>query len=106
MVLFHALDNNYVDNNYSKRPVDVISLFLMNIKSYFKVLTEDEVEERDLKARQASRKEIRLSEQVSSQVIDLVEAKFNEPIIIDDEDKIGDIARCAFDDKDRERQTP
>jgi len=45
----------------------------MNIKSYFKVLTEDDIEQHELKAKQVFRKGQRLTEQVASKVIDLVE---------------------------------
>jgi hypothetical protein len=71
----------------------------MNIKSYFKVLTEDDIEQHELKAKQVFRKEQRLIEQVASKVIDLVESNINSPIIIidDDKDNIGDVVRRAFD---------
>ena len=69
----------------------------MNIKSYFKVLTEDDIEQFELKAKQVFRKEQRLTEQVASKVIDLVELNINSPIIIIDDasgkdaDNIGDV---------------
>ena len=71
----------------------------MNIKSYFKVLTEDDIEQFELKAKQVFRKEQRLTEQVASKVIDLVESNINSPIIIidDDKDNIGDAVMRAFD---------
>ena len=70
----------------------------MNIKSYFKVLTEDNIEQYELKAKQVFRKE-----QIASKVIDLVESNINIPIIIIDDasdkdtDNIGDVVRRAFD---------
>jgi hypothetical protein len=44
-----------------------------NIKSFFKVLTEDEIEAKELVEKQASRRDRRVAEKVASQVIDLVE---------------------------------
>lgn len=76
----------------------------MSIKSYFKVLTEDDIEQHELKAKQVVRKVQRLTEQVASKVIDLVETNINSPIIIIDDaadkdtETIGDVVRRAFDD--------
>ena len=65
----------------------------MNIESYFKVLTEDNIEQHELKAKQVFRKEQRLTEQVASKVIDLVESNINIPIII-----IDDASDCQYKD--------
>jgi hypothetical protein len=47
----------------------------MNIKSYFKVLTEDDIEQHELKANQVFRKEQRLTEQVESVIGRKVESE-------------------------------
>jgi hypothetical protein len=60
-----------------------------NIKSFFKVLTEDEIEAKELVVKQASRRDRRVAEKLASQVIDLVETNINAPIIIDDIDVVS-----------------
>ena len=60
----------------------------MNIKSYFKVLTEDDIEQHELKAKQVFRKEQRLTEQVASKVIDLVESNIKTDAMVES------IAQC------------
>ncbi len=68
-----------------------------NIKSFFKVLSEDEIEAKELVEKQASRRDRRVAEKVASQVIDLVETNINAPIVID-VNEIGDIVRNSFNE--------
>jgi hypothetical protein len=51
-----------------------------NIESFFKVLTEDDIEQRELMAKQAFNNEQRLTEPVASKVIDLVESTFSSTV--------------------------
>ena len=61
------------------------------------MLTEDEIEAKELVEKQASRRDRRVAEKVASQVIDLVETNINAPIVIDD-NEIGDIVRNSFNE--------
>ena len=61
------------------------------------MLTEDEIEAKELVEKQASRRDRRVAEKVASQVIDLVETNINAPIVIDD-NEIGDVVRNSFNE--------
>ena len=76
--MFHSRTNNYPNNNslfLLNKVTNLCHDFKMNIKSYFKVLTEDDIEQHELKAKQVFRKEQRLTEQVESVVGRKVESE-------------------------------